>query len=350
MYFGCAECIEMGATMTMTTTTSCVAATLTPSNDRARRVHIFIAVWIVYFVNLIYFIIISVFTFNVSVSIFLSLSVGRTVGRPFRRMVASNASDSIFPFAFGWCLCPCARVREESFFLFESPIERWRTRKCIGADDTFGAHCAKTWQTYSIDYSFPFAAFVQCSPFCFSFLLFLCSRNGYNDSSQTHCTSTISRMHKLFSHNIVWKMDIPWFSFAPFGSVWFRSRLHRVSPRKMEIGGSIFLLVGTAHSDPFLLARRMFVERWMNTFSRVWHYCVCRRTQFIISCWENYWSMKKTIEFSFAVVMFFVMHFARLQQQLLTVYGLSLFAWLLTLGSLIILVQMPRRGFLLNVR
>lgn len=42
--------------------------------------------------------------------------------------------------------------------------------------------------------------------------------------------------------------------------------------------------------------------------------------------------MKKTIEFSFAVVMFFVMHFAPLQQQLLTLYGLSLFAWLLAFG------------------
>lgn len=110
----------------------------------ARRVHIFIAVWIVYFVNLLYFIIISVFTFNVSVSIFLSLSVGRSVGRSLRWMVVSIASFSL-------CICvQMCELKNRFFFLFESPIERWRIRKCIGASDTFGAHCAKTWRTYSI--------------------------------------------------------------------------------------------------------------------------------------------------------------------------------------------------------
>lgn len=256
MYFGCAECIEMGAAMTMTTTTSCVAATLTPSNDRARRAHIFIAVWIVYFVNLIYFIIISVFTFNVSVSIFLSLSVGRSVGW------STVPSDGRFErIKFDFSLRPrlvFVRVYVKNRFSFSSHQSKDDERENVLAQTTHSVHIVpKRDRPIRSTILFHSLHSLNASQFCFPFLLFLYSRNGYYHSSQTHCTSTIFRMHKLFSHNIVWKMNIPRFGFGPFSWVWFRSRLHRVSPRKMEIGGSIFLVVGAAHSDPFWLARRM---------------------------------------------------------------------------------------------
>lgn len=281
--------IEMGAT------TSSVVVIVAAASDRAPRVHIFIAVWIVvYFVNLLYFIIISVFTFNVSVSIFLSLWVGRSV--------ISIASFSIFP-----CARLCVSVWESVSFSHSSHQSKDDERKTE----------FRRKRTLSKNVADPFDRLfssIRCT--CLPLIVLF---------------SSSSLPTKLLLQFFADAFDSSQYIQHPYGMWTFHESnfLHSVriyfvlvfascGRGKRKFGGSIFVLDGAAHSAPLLLARRL--RRTVNEYVFESAPIVCRRTQFIISCCENYWSMKETIEFSSAVEMVFffllAMHFAWLQQLL----------------------------------
>lgn len=103
VFFGFRIHIEMGALRH-----SDVVVIVGAAAACAARTHFYCRLNSVYFVNLLYFIIISVFTFNVSVSIFLSLWVW--VGRTHRRPLISMGIIFQYFVRLSVCLWEYARV------------------------------------------------------------------------------------------------------------------------------------------------------------------------------------------------------------------------------------------------